>query len=304
MFIKDVINNNGLVFIKSNNIKAFPCGRRRAIVDSDNNNNTVSDKYYIPFDPEARLNTEANNRKHSGLNGFKQSYLMDTSFIAGGKSSISMVIAGYLFNIEIDSSTSTIDSVADFGTAIAAALELEHNEPSSIFANIKLANMKFFDGATDVPAATTEILRDQTTNEAPLVCLDILYDPNEDKEDPDNYYFYGLSFSKDNLENKEPNNSWVSLQLLDYKNGTWVSHEASNLPKIEHGDEKDSVIIPGNLTVNNNLYVKNNITADGDIIAETVMVKDGEGNNAYATTLKVVNKQLQFWTRPKQQEQK
>ena len=78
MFVRSSDNAN-LIFIKSRYIKAFPCSRRRSnlTIDTDGNENSVLDKYYIPFDPEARLNTEANNRKHSALNGYKQDYLRE-----------------------------------------------------------------------------------------------------------------------------------------------------------------------------------------------------------------------------------
>ena len=67
-----------LAFLKSTAVKAFPCSRRRStLIDVDGRADTVEDRYYIPFDPEARLNTESNIRKHSGLNGFKQSYIQE-----------------------------------------------------------------------------------------------------------------------------------------------------------------------------------------------------------------------------------
>ena len=195
MFIKDIqINNNGLVFIKSNAIKAFPCGRRRSgLVDADNNNDTVGDRYYIPFDPEARLNTEANNRKHSGLNGYKNTYL--NSWNSSGD--VSLVIAGYLFDIASSYHSDAIsDSITKFGKAVAGKLG---GAVDNIFVNIKLANMTFFAGSKTTPAAATEILRDQTISVQPLECLDQLYGPNADRDKPDSYYFYGLSFSSENL---------------------------------------------------------------------------------------------------------
>ena len=100
MFVKN--NDNRLVFIKSKNVNVFPCGRRRSnLIDADGSTLTVNDRYYIPFDPEARLNTEANNRKHSGLNGFRQSYIYDWSYTASS-GVLSLVIEGYLFNIILD----------------------------------------------------------------------------------------------------------------------------------------------------------------------------------------------------------
>ena len=115
MFVK---NKNGLVFIKSKNINAFPCGRRRGIINKE----SAAD-VYIPFDPEARLNTEANNRKHSSINGFKQSYLKWTN-----DGTLLLVIEGYLFNITltyIDASNTVHDysTVNSFGSAIENILQ-------------------------------------------------------------------------------------------------------------------------------------------------------------------------------------
>jgi hypothetical protein len=54
--LKNDDSGQKLAFINSLNVQAFPCGRRRSeqITSAD-------DKYYIPYDPEARLNTEKNN---------------------------------------------------------------------------------------------------------------------------------------------------------------------------------------------------------------------------------------------------
>jgi hypothetical protein len=240
MFIKD---ENGLVFIKSNNIKVFPCGRRRsAPVDADGKTNTVSDRYYIPFDPEARLNTEANNRKHSSLNGFKQNYLSywDTS------GELSFVLAGYVFTIS--SPYKGANAVNDFGKALEETLNIA--EAEHIYANIRLANIDIFssiENKTNLPSASTEILCGQgfqSNNQNPLEYLDLFFNPSSEPTqldtivaDPNNYYFYGLSFSSVPTDS----NNCVSLQLIDKKDNTWVIHEAARLPKIDHGDIEDSV---------------------------------------------------------------
>ena len=90
-----------LTFIKSSNIQAYPCGRRRAVEDRDLNDNDIveADEHIrIPFDPEARLNTEANNRKHSSLNGYTQTYLKEWD---EKKKLLTVALAGYLFNITL-----------------------------------------------------------------------------------------------------------------------------------------------------------------------------------------------------------
>jgi hypothetical protein len=296
MFIKDTkVNNNGLVFVQSKNVKTFPCGRRRSgIVDPDNNSATVSDRYYIPFDPEARLNTEANNRKHSGLNGFKQKYLYSWD----DSGSISFVLAGYLF--EISSDYNTVDS---FGKGVAETLAL--NEPmNKIFVNIKLADMTFFEGATNVPPATTKILRDQYTSKSPLECLDQPANLKADKTNPDSYYFFGLSFSSKDLESEDKalsiTTDWVSMQLLDYDaaNSCWKIHEASRLPVIDHGDERGSVNIPGSLSVEGDMFIDGTLTATNVEVTRTV---DGRPETLPTVSLKVVETsddvwQLRFYT--------
>ena len=292
MFIRD--SDNGLVFIKSTNIKVFPCGRRRSeLVDTDGSNNTVSDKYYIPFDPEARLNTEANNRKHSGLNGFKSDYIK--SWTSDGL--LSIVLAGYLFQIITD-----YTSDASFGSNVADKLGISNG---SIFVNIRLAEVEFFAGAANVPSANTEILCDQSTSAEPRECLDLFRvtdGASNDKTKLDSYYFYGLSFSAEKITG----DGWVSLQLLDYESNTasWAIHEAARLPKIDHGDTKNSVKISGSLTVDHvkddegNIITEGNVSVAGYVDANAVKIKDGNNESAYAVTLKVVNNQLQFWTRP------
>ena len=300
MFIKDTINNNNLVFIKSKYIKAFPCGRRRSeLIDPADD----SDKYYIPFDPEARLNTEANNRKHSGLNGYKQSYL--NYWKANGD--ISIVLAGYLFNI-----ASNYFNVADFGTAITKA-NLLNITGGDIFVNIKLAEIAFFAGTKDVPSASTAILRDQSLSVDPRECLDLLYGTN--KTSLDSYYFSGLSFSSEDLEAwdrkyNESRDGWVSLHLLTHNGEKWVIYEPCRLPNIDHGTEKNSVEILGSLTLsdakdeNGNVITKGDLTIAGTINANDISLNYGSDSNGneikgYATILNVSdNNQLQFWTRP------
>lgn len=282
MFIKDTINNNDLVFIKSKQIRVFPCGRRRSeLIDKDGYDSTVSDRYYIPFDPEARLNTEANQRKHSGLNGYKQSFI--NYWIDDGN--ISLVIGGYLFNI-----SSSYTSCATFGTDVASLLGITKG---AIFANIKIANIEFFSATEKQPGAETSILRDQSTHKAPLECLDLLY--GKDKTSLDSYYFSGLSFSSKNLATPEgAAEGWISLPLLDYKDDAWAIHEASRLPKIDHGDTKDSVKIPGGLTIEKSLTVNENATIDGSLTASEVIIKSSNGDMK-AVTLEVAETTENKW---------
>ena len=304
MFFKD--QTNGLVYVDSLNIKAFPCGRRKAALEE-----VSGEKLYIPFDPEARLNTEANNRKHSGLNGFAKSYLLDWE---RSSTSITLVLAGYRFDIKFSdyeegSNVTRIIDADSFGTALYKLLVPEQDrggdrDTKKIYANILTADMQFFsiDG-TDSPNSlvNTEILRDQAFSMAPETCLDLgKIQPAKAVTD---YYFSGLTFSTRKLETIKPEleTSKVmhpeSLLLMEYVDNAWHICEKSRLPKIEHGPYEDSVYIPGDLIV------------DGEITTEAIKVKDGKdehGNDKYlyATTLEVVTdnevtNQLQFWTRPK-----
>lgn len=259
MFIKN--DENKLVFIKSKNINAFPCGRRRSnLIDTDGESNTVSDRYYIPFDPEARLNTEANNRKHTGLNGFNKSYILDWNETARY---FAFAIEGYLFNIKLEADYSTPNAFATIaaGSAYTSA-------SNAIFANIKLREVPFFSGSKTIPQTYTEILRDQTPERDPAVYLDFLV-PGAAKTNADNYYFAGLSLSneaKDDLVTYAVEGSstlviterTISLQLFTKNSsGDWQLYNPSKLPKVVHGDHDSSVKIPGDLTVTGTLNTFN-----------------------------------------------
>ncbi len=184
-----------LTFVRSVNIQAFPCGRRTSAAESAQQN------YYFPFDPEARLNTEANNRKHSSLNGYTQTYLKDWD---SDRKLLTLSLAGYLFTIALDGTYTKIENgkdvdstfdysnIAEFCSAVttqlnekansilssarsatinteekvAAAEELLRSIESSdyIYANILLEDVHLFSGAPK--EYFTSILRDQydTTN--------------------------------------------------------------------------------------------------------------------------------------------
>lgn len=236
MFFVKPDDNSSLVFIRSNYVKAFPCSRRRStLIDGDGDTNSVHDKYYIPFDPEARLNTESNNRKHSALNGFKNSYLYDwTTDKDSGTGNLTIVLAGYLFEIQLPESYSTPDA---FGNGFCN-LFTKSNNISSIYANIGIEDVRFFSGAAGVPEAITEVLRDQTSNSAPTGSLDFLA-PGEPVEIADSYYFSGVSFSTTQLNDTRA----YSIRLLqkDKNSDVWQVCETARLPEIEHGTEPESV---------------------------------------------------------------
>lgn len=273
MFIKDV--NRPLVFIKSKNIDVFPCGRRRSLIDSDGEANTVTDRYYIPFDPEARLNTESNNRKHSSLNGYKQSYLKNWN---EEESLLTIVIAGYLFTIRLASEYSTVE-------AFGKALEMYLAGLEKVYVNIKIADVEFFSGTSEIDKTFTKMLRDQSLSDIPEACLDLLI-PEQDKTKGDSYYFSGLSFSNIPLEGDDV----TSLLILTKTDSGWSIHEPAYLPEVDHGDLPNSVRV-------DTLQVTNNLDVDGIITAEGLEIAGKK-----AITLEVVQKdpaveryQLQFF---------
>ena len=266
MFIKN--NDNGLVFVKSNNIKVFPCGRRSSnLVDSV----ADGDKQYIPFDPEARLYTESNNRKHSGLNGFTQDYLLT----AWEDNKLSFVIAGYLFDIDTTDLFSTANT---FGNEISSLLG--NTSSNSIYANIKLAKINLLSGNSNskLSPVGTYILRDQTLQGIPSNCLDVtLFDPDNGysgKITAEDYYFSGLSFSCSKLaktEEEPDGTEIISLLVLSRDDllSAWHSHEPSKLPKIAHGKTEDSVEIK-DLTITGTLSI---IDKDTDAAVQVPILK-------------------------------
>jgi hypothetical protein len=205
-----------LVFLNSAQVLAFPCGRRRTP--------TIDANYSIPFDPEARLNTEANNRKHSGLNGYTQTFM---SWESGAESFI-VVIDGYLFEVKLPDRTATASTVGDLvisaiakynvtkapesekftDAEIEAKIEVEKNtlltaidangsnEISNIYANILIQKVPLY--SSDKLTYQTSILRDQAadTNSNDWTSINPFIDL-QTKEDPgiEDYYFAGLSFS-------------------------------------------------------------------------------------------------------------
>ena len=290
MFIKKLTSGNlSIAFLKSKNVQAYPCGRRRAEVTNDT---------FIPFDPEARLNTEANARKHSSLNGFTQTYLKEWDET---NQLLTISLAGYLFTIALGDNYCT---EGNFATSLLRdGLELNDEEiadenRTSIYANILLEDIQLFSG--DPKNYFTSILRNQSysntsfAEDTPVDSLDILeYDSNEPeailRATYDNYYFSGLSFSTTPLtdldidadgiisvtRNGSSINQYpVSLCILKKVNGSWEINEQARLPKISHGSEANSV-------------------EAGTVIASTIKAPSiqatGDDGTVEATTIKATN---------------
>ena len=256
---KTSINGKDLVFIKSANIQAYPCGRRRSqqidTVDRNKDGEVQEDeKYFIPFDPEARLNTEANNRKYSSLNGYTQTYLERWD---ENEKVLILSLGGYLFTINLSNSCTTAN---DFGNELLTTFDLSgYSSITKIYANILLEETPLFSG---FKGYDTWVLRDQANNIIGETCLDLLNTSaaNESTsariQDFNNYYFSGLSFSVVPLSGKEETRSdktvnesnkrsqqIISLCILNKIGSTWYINESARLPKIEHGDTADSVKI-------------------------------------------------------------
>lgn len=233
--------DTNLVFMESTKVNAFPCARRKSILAEDS---------YIPFDPEAKLNTEANNRKHSGLNGFTQSFI---NTFDEGTGELSFVVNGYYFELKLADFGSTAQLNA-FGNEISRLItsKNEGTEVHSIYANIKLANTPLFSKSfttvdkITIPQVDTKILRDQRTTDDPSACLDFYVDSSDDGTKNGSYYFYGLSFS----HVRQSGSGYASLELLKKVDNAWQLQETSKLPKIEHGEDADSVRVPGSFTAN------------------------------------------------------
>lgn len=222
--------NNNLFYLKSKQVNVFPSGRRKSEVVSDG-----ATKKYLPIDPEARLNTEANNRKHSGLNGYKQDYL--NYWHNNGE--LSIVLDGYLFNIDLTADYATPE---ELGNYIMSELG---NNIDSVYVNIQTEDIAFFsftDETNEQVEYYTTVLRDQTTENAPSACLDLQIPGTN----PASFYFSGLTFSSTDYASKfvEDRSIKVTSKRLLFKNGdTWQIDETFRLPKIDHGEDKDSIVI-------------------------------------------------------------
>jgi hypothetical protein len=282
--------DNKLAFLESPNVKVFPSGRRKSELIGDGT------KRYIPIDPEARLNTESNHRKHSGLNGYKQSYILGWT-----NESISLVVAGYLFNIKLSTAfmpnaeNGNKNSYQLLGEHLAANLKDSTGNVvvvDKIYANILTTDVTFFtsiDGSGNTDSqVSTEILRDQSFSADPRTCLDLKKDPTKASPMATDFYFSGLSFSADPLEDIKAdlsaNQHSVSLQILTKGvDNNWHIYEPSRLPEINHGDTPNSVRIPGDLVVDGDVDAEGDVNVDGTLTASDIMIGDMK-----AITLEVV----------------
>ena len=267
-----------LAFVKSLNVSVYPCGRRKSTqIDQDNSSNTSSDKYQIPFDPEARLNTEQNNRKLSGINGFADTYLKSWD---KATAKLLLVLAGYSFEISLkgisENGNFDYSDPDNFGKALMEILKPETDllkpevspKPEAadvykIYANIRLEEIPLYSGFTDY---FTWVLRNQSGTSVAAAELDRLA-TNGSSAKADDYYFSGLSFSTVPITGKDGPRSDLYIsseevtelnQTRDQKvfslcilkkaqDGPWVIDQSALLPTIAHGDTENSIVL-GSIT--------------------------------------------------------
>ena len=266
MFIEnrtDTISNEKIVltFLRSLNVQAFPCGKRRS---------TTVDRAgtRIPFDPEARLNTEANNLKHSNINGFAQTYIEswdDTS------KKLTVSLAGYVFSIDLDD---VCASPQQFCSYLAEAAKSEPDASdvytNDVYLNILIEETPLFLG--EPRAYTTHVLGSLvTSNDESALDLPI-NGKTESRSAVEDYFFAGIALSPTPLSsaarrkysasdgasfNTRDDFTYsisvdgasvvkkriVSLHLLEKVDDTWKIHEPSKLPNIKHGVDENSVSV-------------------------------------------------------------
>ena len=228
-----------LSFLGSKYVKVFPCGRRRAY---------KKDGTPIPFDPEARLNTELNNRKVSGLNSINESFYVGQEW---SENLLRLVIGGYSFDIEL---ADYYKNIADF---CEKTIEfIEDSNKKAIYANIKLSKIQIYesnDNSSDALDSYTWVLKNQSADDN-ISHLDIKI--NDDPSSVDDFYFSGLSFStypivddmttdtdyahspiysSDNVTQQD-----FSIKLFIYDKG-WKLNPTILLPELSHGDTDKSV---------------------------------------------------------------
>ena len=302
MFIeshKSESENTGvsLVFLKSSLVQAFPCGRRRS-KEQISPTGKDADKYYIPYDPEARLNTEANHLKQSGLNGFTNCFIRSWK---PDDTLISLVIGGYLFDIQTEYTAQELAAYNDPETAAFAVYNVFNNKlqaaamaaaPSNaIYANIRIEEVPLYTGFTNY---FTGVLRDQTYETTPSTAIDCKASGIDDalfKSHPENYfYFAGLSFSYEPLTGafEETDGHFkkvtvdtdsggklhtVSMRILVKDDTNWQPYQPAMLPNIRHGETADSIEVT---TMNATEYLR-----DGEIVPSVSLVEQGVGTGVY-----------------------
>ena len=222
-FLVSVVNDNpDRVFLKSDAINIFPCSRRGQYDTSG---------VPVPFDPEARLNTERTNRLHTALNGFKNSFI-----ISYDNQQLKFVLAGYYIEIKYFNPADIAGNLSGNTTEIYAHLSLH----TGITLN-----------TTDY---TTEILYKQLPSG--VIESNYLDVPNEGTN-----FFMGISFTADGAATDSLSDATLiphNLKLFTKSDDTWQLEQTSLLPKIDHDATEDSVVL-------DKLHVRENLQVDEDL---------------------------------------
>jgi hypothetical protein len=271
-----MINENGYlvennrVFLLSKNVNIFPCARRGLYNRSD------LAEYY---DPEARLNTERTNRISSAINGFTDSFIITEDFVDNG--TFVFVLAGY--RIEIKNF-----NISDVASVFSAPV-------NKIYAHLSLhTNIEL-----DVADYFTEILYRQSIASTQTNYLDVTYENAEKtiKED----FFVGISFTKEPVDDYIGTDKLPSRNLLLFSkdaDDSWQIAQTSLLPKLEHGETKDSIKIFGDLNVDDNIAANKIVIADdGEISTPQLRVNritSNEGSITVDNKKLIINKSLEM----------
>jgi len=168
-----IYKNNAINFLESTAIKAFPCGRRGYLPNTDPNNKA---DYYFQLDPEARLNTEFTNRKITGTNGFTQTFIQECTYTQNENNAelkLALVIAGYNFEIlltETETEPLTEDLTEEYFLAsicndIAGTTPNNPSDDTTIYAFISIDRSKAIisNGNHNVYTEILQSLKDANT---------------------------------------------------------------------------------------------------------------------------------------------
>lgn len=277
-------DNPLLAFLHSTKVHAYPCGRRKSTLIKGK---TDTD-YHVPFDPEARLSTEYNNRKHSGVNGLVTSFFNEFNV---STRRFSMVLDGYYFDIELPNTKKaqdTVNSTESFVEYFVEELEKELGAAPglTIYANIRLEETPLFKGDVNY---NTWILRNQTATKTADSTLDIKIPGTIDNNNVEQYYYFsGLSFSyypatrildedlssitilpEDTDHRKQEVISLCILKRNSTSKNDWRINEAAKLPRLKHGDAEGSVRFE-RVEANHFYYIEN--TPNGTVFKKLAVI--------------------------------
>ncbi len=283
-----------LSFLSSKDINVYPCGRRNSTIIDGGDPLTNMDNFYYPFDAEARLNTEYNNRSTAGLNGYAQTFVKSFDDQHG----LHIVIGGYSFRIEFLTPKNLASFAKSFTDQTLLTPDnketLSNSKAEEIFANIRIEKTWLYsDGSEEGLDYFTWVLRNQTADPAAdAPCLDRIKDPTK-KPNVDGYFFSGLSFSSAPLFDVTPHKTVLdeylpatqdsAFYIKEYQesginigsdqiviclhlftkneSGQWEIYKNSLLPDVRHGN-LDGQAVVGHLLVEGNEEIRGNIKAN------------------------------------------